>query len=190
MKCCSKCKIEKEDSEFREDRNQCNECRKKILKEYYKNNIHDIKKYVKEYRKNKFEKIKKRKKNYYLKNCEEIKKASQKRRCDNPKKELLRHAKKRAKKYNLPFNITENDFEIPDVCPVLEIPIKPGIGKHHIQPDSPTLDRVIPELGYVKGNIIIISNKANIIKSNATPKEIITVGEFYKKLLEEAKKNE
>ena len=49
---------------------------------------------------------------------------------------------------------------------------------------------IIPEKGYVKGNIVVISNMANVIKSNATPEEIIAVGEFYKKLLEEAKKNE
>ncbi len=55
---------------------------------------------------------------------------------------------------------------------------------------SPSLDRIIPEKGYVKGNVIVVSNKANVIKNNATPEEIIAVGEFYKKLLEEAKKND
>ena len=44
-------------------------------------------------------------------------------------------------------------------------------------------DRIIPELGYVEGNLVIVSDLANRIKTNATPEQIIKVGEFYKKLL-------
>ena len=38
-------------------------------------------------------------------------------------------------------------------------------------PDSPSLDRIVPELGYVKGNIRVISNRANHLKSDATLEE-------------------
>ena len=38
--------------------------------------------------------------------------------------------------------------------------------------DSYSLDKIIPELGYVKGNVWIISNKANAIKSNASLEEL------------------
>lgn len=38
-------------------------------------------------------------------------------------------------------------------------------------PSSPSLDRLRPELGYVRGNICVISNLANRIKSNATSAE-------------------
>lgn len=99
-------------------------------------------------------------------------------------------ARHRAKEKNLPFNISEEDINIPDICPVLGIPMQTAFGKGKARANSPSLDRIIPEKGYVKGNVITVSNRANTIKNNATPEEIIAVGEFYKKLLEEAKKNE
>lgn len=47
-----------------------------------------------------------------------------------------------------------------------------GLGKS-FQPNSPSLDKIIPQLGYVKGNIIVMSMKANIMKANATKEELI-----------------
>lgn len=37
---------------------------------------------------------------------------------------------------------------------------------------KPSLDKIIPKLGYVKGNVWVVSNKANRIKSNATIEEL------------------
>lgn len=79
-------------------------------------------------------------------------------------------AKIRSKKQNVPFNITRQDlinmFPADNLCPVLKVPFEWGtkINKDY----SPSLDRMIPELGYVKGNIKFISYKANRIKNNAT----------------------
>ena len=93
----------------------------------------------------------------------------------------------RAKIKNVPMNITPEYLKkfLPDdmICPVLGI--KMEIGEKNVNVNSPSIDRIIPEKGYVPGNIIIVSNKANGIKSNATPDEIIKVGKFYKKLLKE-----
>ena len=47
---------------------------------------------------------------------------------------------------------------------------------------SPSVDRIDPSGGYVRGNVIWISWLANCIKSSATPKQIVAVGEFYKQL--------
>lgn len=69
------------------------------------------------------------------------------------------------------------------ICPVLGIKMKIGLKNKNV--DSPSIDRIIPEKGYVPGNIIVVSMKANQIKSNATPDEIIKVGKFYQNLLEE-----
>lgn len=83
---------------------------------------------------------------------------------------LLSRAKQRAKEFDLPFNITIDDIVVPQKCPILGINIECGKGK--MENSSPSLDRVIPELGYVKGNICVISQEANRLKAYLT-KDII-----------------
>lgn len=82
---------------------------------------------------------------------------------------MLHNAKQRAKKNGIPFDLTIDDIIITDTCPVLGVPFEWGIGNNDF---SPTVDRMIPELGYVKGNIKVISNIANRIKSNATSTQV------------------
>lgn len=78
--------------------------------------------------------------------------------------------KHRAKKANVPFSITRQDlidmFPADNLCPVLKIPFVWGTKNN--KELSPSLDRMIPELGYVKGNIKFISYKANRIKNDST----------------------
>ena len=76
---------------------------------------------------------------------------------------LYYEATNRSKENKLEFNIEKSDIEIPLVCPVLNIPIK--IDNKKLSLDSPTLDRIDNTKGYVKGNICVISWKANKIKS-------------------------
>lgn len=87
---------------------------------------------------------------------------------------LWMSAKNRAKKKGVPFDISPEDVyalvEGAEVCPALGIPLKWDNNK--LLDDSPTLDRMVPELGYVKGNIAIISNKANRIKTDAQAEEL------------------
>lgn len=73
-------------------------------------------------------------------------------------------AKQRAKERGLEFTIELEDLNIPELCPVLGIPLKFKEGRNN----APSLDRVDPEKGYTKDNIQIISTKANQLKSNAT----------------------
>lgn len=89
---------------------------------------------------------------------------------DSIKKALIRAAKARAKKKEIPFNITIEDFILPEKCPLLEIPLTVGYGNS--QENSYSLDKIIPDLGYVKGNVWVISNKANMIKNNASLEEL------------------
>lgn len=88
----------------------------------------------------------------------------------NPVIYLLSVCKARAKKLNVPFNLTREDIVIPEFCPVLGVRLEHGTKPFH--DNSPSLDRFRPELGYVKGNIYIISFRANRIKGNATLQEI------------------
>lgn len=68
---------------------------------------------------------------------------------------------------------------IPDFCPVLGLPLYRNTGGLAQGPNSPSLDRIDPALGYVKGNVNVISSKANAIKSNATPEELLRVAAYY-----------
>lgn len=82
---------------------------------------------------------------------------------------LLRFAAQRAREKGIPFEISEADISIPERCPVLGIPLLPvGSGA---QAGSPTLDRLVPELGYVPSNVVVISYRANTIKSYGTALE-------------------
>lgn len=89
---------------------------------------------------------------------------------DSIKKAILRAAKARAKKKNINFNLTIDDFELPEQCPLLEIPLT--VNYDSASENSYSLDKIIPELGYVKGNVWVISNRANVIKNNASLEEL------------------
>ena len=89
----------------------------------------------------------------------------------NPRRKLWRYAKRRAKKKGLPFEISEFDFVIPEVCPILGIPLRPAY--KHSEDYSPTLDRVDNSKGYTPGNVLVISQLANQMKSSATKKDLV-----------------
>lgn len=95
----------------------------------------------------------------------------------NVAKTLIYSARYRAKKNGIPFSITESDIVIPEVCPVLGIELnRSWTGR--MEPNSPSLDRFINELGYVPGNINVISWKANSIKSDASLEELKRIVEW------------
>lgn len=83
---------------------------------------------------------------------------------------MLHHAKSRAKKLSLEFSITEDDIRIPNFCPALGIRLKVGDGTIH--DGSPTLDRLDPSQGYTPGNVAVVSNLANRIKTNASSDQV------------------
>lgn len=117
----------------------------------------------------------KKQKDYYRK--PEINSKVKKQRADdrrnNPIKYLLKGAKTRAKRDGMPFNLDERDIIIPKVCPILGIPLVVNQGGTGGPSEySPSIDKYIPSLGYVKGNICVISNKANTMKNSATLEEV------------------
>ena len=83
---------------------------------------------------------------------------------------MLVRAKNRSEEKNVPFNITIEDITFTEICPLLNIPLNWKGGSR--DKDTPSLDRIIPELGYVKGNVRIISNLANMMKSYASAQEL------------------
>ena len=89
--------------------------------------------------------------------------------------------KKRALASGIVFNLAESDVVIPAVCPALGIPILRGEGAH--RDNWPSLDRLRPELGYVKGNVAVVSMRANRIKNDATLEEITKVRNWLEEIL-------
>jgi hypothetical protein len=95
-------------------------------------------------------------------------------------------AKSRAKKYGMDFTIEMDDIVIPETCPCLGIPIqrkmerpgnlskedkKNGI-RYRLNDNSASLDRIDSTKDYIKGNVWVISARANRIKNNSTPAEL------------------
>lgn len=86
---------------------------------------------------------------------------------------LWARAKLRAAQKKLDFDLTPFDILVPDVCPLLGIPLKKGVGP--LADNSPSLDRIKLNAGYVRGNVWVTSYKANSIKRNATLQELQTL---------------
>lgn len=76
---------------------------------------------------------------------------------------------------------------IPEFCPVLGMKLECNAGTGHAKQNSPSLDKVIPELGYVKGNVQVISYLANVMKHDATPEQMLR---FAKWVIETYEKGE
>ena len=88
-------------------------------------------------------------------------------RSQNPEKFLLNSARSRAKQRGVPFSITVVDIEIPEFCPYLKVRLEPNTMY------APSIDRITPSLGYVPGNVEVISRKANMMKSDASVEELL-----------------
>ena len=94
------------------------------------------------------------------------------RKIDDPRYKLFHNAKHRAKKKGVPFSITIDDIVIPELCPLLELPIILDTGDKR-SPNNPSLDRIDPdpEIGYTPDNIQVICSRANWLKADATRQE-------------------
>lgn len=89
----------------------------------------------------------------------------------DPQRQMWRSAKQRAKQLGIPFDIEISDVVIPENCPYLGFPLVRG--HRFSQDDSPSLDKINPDLGYVRGNVQVISYMANSMKRNATPEQLL-----------------
>lgn len=88
---------------------------------------------------------------------------------------LFHSAKQRARNLHLAFDLQLNDITIPEVCPLLGIPLV--LTNTSMEDNSPSLDRLIPSKGYVPGNILVISMRANRIKQNASVDELLILSD-------------
>ena len=93
-------------------------------------------------------------------------------RKENIEKRLLLGARTRSKELKIDFNIDLEDIVVPELCPILNVPMV--LKTRH----APSLDRVDPNKGYVKGNVWVISRKANVMKNDATSEELRSFSEW------------
>lgn len=202
MRKCNTCELEWEDSFFTKFRKLefvgyfklCFSCREKgrianerrkekksqQAKEHYQQYKDDISKRNKEYREKNKDKLREYEKSESRKEFHSNwVKAKRK---EEPHRFIFYSAKHRAKKDNIPFSITQQDvisvYPADNRCPVLGLLLRSNLKK--TQDNSPSLDRIVPERGYVKDNIVVISHRANRIKNNATLEELEKIIVFLK----------
>ena len=183
MKKCSVCKENKDVGDFHKDMSRkdslcqkCKECKSIIDKEYSEKN--------KERRKELYSK-----RRHYWNNKERFQNYNERRRelhREDPRIRLRGGARGRAIEKGIEFNLpTYKDLpKCPSKCPILRIPLIVGSDKNSNgggTDNSPTLDRIDNNKGYIKGNIQVISRKANQMKSNADFEDIKKLYLFMKK---------
>ena len=150
-------------------------------------NFKDRKEYQAFYRENNREKLKEWHKNWYEKNKERVKdklkefnlkypgRISENRKKwadNNVEKRLLKGAKGRSKRDGIYFKLESEDIVEPVKCPILGIKLKTN-NRQVPKYNSPSLDRINNNRGYTKNNIQVISYRANTMKGDATPKELL-----------------
>ena len=90
------------------------------------------------------------------------------------KRKLYDRAKARAASKGLEFNISLDDVIVPALCPVLGVKMAANTGT------APSLDRIDSSKGYIRGNVAVISTRANYLKGNATVEELQKVLDYMK----------
>ena len=96
----------------------------------------------------------------------------------SPEVKMYRRAKSRVTKTGMEFSITKHDIFIPEICPILGIPLIVHSGRSGGYNDSPALDRIDNSKGYVIGNIQVISHLANKMKADSNKEQLITFAEW------------
>jgi len=96
----------------------------------------------------------------------------------SPEVKMYRRAKSRVSKNGMDFNITKYDINIPEVCPILGIPLVVHTGRSGGYNDSPALDRIDNSKGYIQGNVWVISHLANKMKADSTKEQLVKFCEW------------
>lgn len=97
---------------------------------------------------------------------------------NNREKSILNQTRKSAKERGLAFELALEDIIIPKFCPVFNIPLTFAKGQR--TDNSPSIDRIDSSKGYIKGNIRIISWRANDLKKNGTMEEFEQIVDYMK----------
>lgn len=93
---------------------------------------------------------------------------------------LLGVTRAESEKSGVSFDITVDDLEFPRYCEVLGIELDYLKDSKGPAENSPSMDRIVPEKGYTKGNVKIISQKANRMKQNCSYSDAVLIAEYIK----------
>lgn len=145
-------------------------------KKWADENRDKVNSYAKKSREANPERVAEIRKRHYKKNKEAIIADAKKWAKDNPERKILNAARRSATANSIPFDLEIEDIVIPETCPVFGIPLFFSDGPRTW--NTPSIDKIVPELGYVKGNIRIVSWRANWLKSNATHEELEALSQY------------
>ena len=98
-------------------------------------------------------------------------------RVHQPEIPILERARRRAAKKGMQFDLTRGDIYIPACCPVLGLPLVLAEARSAC---SPSLDRINPAGGYIRGNVRVISDKANRLKGDRSLIELRALSQVAK----------
>lgn len=96
----------------------------------------------------------------------------------------LQAAKRRASELGLPFELNEEDVATPEVCPICGTGLVMRVGSGGGN-SSPSIDRVVPALGYTKSNTVVICQGCNRKKDNSTAEELSAIADYIYRIREE-----
>ncbi len=96
----------------------------------------------------------------------------------------MRAARKRAERLGLPFELNDEDLATPETCPICgtKLVMQEGQGGGN---SSPSMDRIVPTLGYTKANTVILCHSCNRKKQNSTAEELAALAEWIFRIREE-----
>jgi hypothetical protein len=100
----------------------------------------------------------------------------------DPRKNMLQHAKSRSRRDGVPYFICAKDILIGGEDPVSGRPYRVNSGGPC--GDSPSLDKLIPSLGYVPNNVVVVNHRTNRISSDASPQELRAVADWKEREIE------
>ena len=93
---------------------------------------------------------------------------------------LYKNIKSRCKRTGREFSIELEDIVIPEKCPVFGFELKREDKQTWMF--APSVDRIDSSKGYIKGNVTVVSRRANILKRDATVEELELLLNYYKTL--------
>lgn len=94
---------------------------------------------------------------------------------------MIRRAKARAAKEGFDFNLTAADISpLPEKCPIFGVTLR--ISEMSQDPNAYSLDRIDNSKGYVRGNVAVMSYRANRLKNDGTAEDHEAIAQWMRKM--------